>query len=1147
MSRQVGQSSQVHKNPALLSTAFNRLKYRDLPALPGANDHRSRANSFDHNDDLSYFSSKIIQHQCPIPPPPPPKSSAPPTNFSQILGAQFNRINSEHSSHSATESPHPVSLVPGRTNTTDITSVVHLPTGKRYKPNLVNLVERKRQITSPTVPTSLSSRTYTRRETLVQKTHNVSKSLTHPRTPRDGSFHDLVNEIQIIPTPRPLKPVENSISNKPLPFVPPSELCRKFEDKREDKREDKKDSHSTTETCNLNEIDSEKLEDTAIDQNKYNTDQSSKRISSESRSDNEFLAPITECAAKYNSIILSGPKLPVLSRISVFGTDIFYKINVQEKPDIPQDTRMIGPVSPDFKLKSNIKSANQPKKENSIDFDITANNTTARPIDYDIFSSNKSQSKHKGSAAFSLHDISLNKIRLLNTTKRVSKNKHLHIHPKMLSESTSVYTSVQDNQLEFHLQKPPMHKTNINPKNTDQINNPNPASKSTIAYEHVIDSGIVLNEESNQLNPSSPTSAPKNQFPNPHYLDHSSGDHCDFKPDELYTPSQELDGSYGEIPRRLNIPDKQTQKTSARNLSIDSDSSSANPQDFQKLDTSMAALSSKDDSNTEISMAVQNFNQKEHEISRLEIQLIPNKTSISTLARADSNSSMLSIKDGATLDDSDLSKLKTVDQKMKNNIIKHTENISWPILDATKLDFPDKKNNMAHNDTMKSQNHRFTVGNMDQNKDLGSSENLRDQESPYLPSEYDNYWASTADHQHSIATSITLPEHHIKFNSEGDKSAWSENERSFVVPLSVQQKNNRTSESSRPSYQTQFSQQLDDLQYCIDDLLPSPKIPDHGIPIHTTDYLPTLEASCSEIEVQSSELSVSDKTSAKYVNDKDNGLLVQPLKLDTLENIDFSLDNIGSNRDTQDKSMVSQKSKTGHPYSLPSQENSLSSISSPLSSTGLQTNLSEQLFKTHKDSKSSPLTSSCLSTTAPSLYPANFEELPSFKGILDLKSPQERIQAFNNTRERFATIDTGLGVWIRQMKKSFPQYESVTANFDVSEKMTMCSSGLSADGIKRTSISTSYAQLPYIEHLPDILESPTSPKVRFTAGSNTSGYQHLPPTTATKLTTLQVQTKGKELFHTAGVLGGKAGKAGKGLLVKGKNKLRSTGGGDKID
>tara|TARA_R110002060_G_scaffold48987_2_gene59948 strand:+ start:632 stop:826 length:195 start_codon:yes stop_codon:yes gene_type:complete len=62
-----------------------------------------------------------------------------------------------------------------------------------------------------------------------------------------------------------------------------------------------------------------------------------------------------------------------------------------------------------------------------------------------------------------------------------------------------------------------------------------------------------------------------------------------------------------------------------------------------------------------------------------------------------------------------------------------------------------------------------------------------------------------------------------------------------------------------------------------------------------------------------------------------------------------------------------------------------------------------------------------------------------------------------------------------------------------------------------------------------------------------SGSQQGFSAVGNKITTQQVQAKGKELLHTAGIFGGKAGKAGKGLLAKGKNKLRAAGGGDKVD
>jgi hypothetical protein len=42
-----------------------------------------------------------------------------------------------------------------------------------------------------------------------------------------------------------------------------------------------------------------------------------------------------------------------------------------------------------------------------------------------------------------------------------------------------------------------------------------------------------------------------------------------------------------------------------------------------------------------------------------------------------------------------------------------------------------------------------------------------------------------------------------------------------------------------------------------------------------------------------------------------------------------------------------------------------------------------------------------------------------------------------------------------------------------------------------------------------------------------------------------MQAKSKELLHTAGIFGGRASKAGKGLLAKGKSRFK--GSGDKVE
>ena len=50
-----------------------------------------------------------------------------------------------------------------------------------------------------------------------------------------------------------------------------------------------------------------------------------------------------------------------------------------------------------------------------------------------------------------------------------------------------------------------------------------------------------------------------------------------------------------------------------------------------------------------------------------------------------------------------------------------------------------------------------------------------------------------------------------------------------------------------------------------------------------------------------------------------------------------------------------------------------------------------------------------------------------------------------------------------------------------------------------------------------------------------------------KLSTQQVQAKGKDFLQAAGVFGGRANVAAKGLFSKGRSKLRGTSGVDKVD
>ena len=170
-------------------------------------------------------------------------------------------------------------------------------------------------------------------------------------------------------------------------------------------------------------------------------------------------------------------------------------------------------------------------------------------------------------------------------------------------------------------------------------------------------------------------------------------------------------------------------------------------------------------------------------------------------------------------------------------------------------------------------------------------------------------------------------------------------------------------------------------------------------------------------------------------------------------------------------------------------------------------------------------------------------KIVAFREIMAMKSSEERVQAFNQTRQQFAAMNTGLSSWIASTLSDFPEHSDLLKN----------GGRFAVDGQKPTPprgklgglrISHPQNQQPYYQQYMDASNlSPTSSATPSKQGQNSSPI-YTPASSGTKLTTRQVQAKGKDLLHGAGVFGGKANVVAKGLFSKGKSKLR---GSDKVD
>jgi hypothetical protein len=171
-------------------------------------------------------------------------------------------------------------------------------------------------------------------------------------------------------------------------------------------------------------------------------------------------------------------------------------------------------------------------------------------------------------------------------------------------------------------------------------------------------------------------------------------------------------------------------------------------------------------------------------------------------------------------------------------------------------------------------------------------------------------------------------------------------------------------------------------------------------------------------------------------------------------------------------------------------------------------------------------------------------KIMQFRDILAFQNPEQRIRAYNDTRDQFAAMDTGLAEWLMflssNQRNSFPVGSwagPVTAG-NVAERAKVPKS--SPSGVPGTPLQQPYYQ-QYLNASPtSSAPSMTRPSIGITSGSQ----QGFSPS-GSKLS--GQQTKSKDLLHSAGIFGGKASKAGKGLFAKRKNKLRGSGGGDKVD
>ncbi|KAK3695599.1 hypothetical protein B0T22DRAFT_369547 [Podospora appendiculata] len=159
-----------------------------------------------------------------------------------------------------------------------------------------------------------------------------------------------------------------------------------------------------------------------------------------------------------------------------------------------------------------------------------------------------------------------------------------------------------------------------------------------------------------------------------------------------------------------------------------------------------------------------------------------------------------------------------------------------------------------------------------------------------------------------------------------------------------------------------------------------------------------------------------------------------------------------------------------------------------------------------------------------------------FRQIMEMQSPAERIKHYNETRLQFAAIDTGLDEWLLALMSKHSEH----AVLDPSFRIATSGSNAPFDAQQRLQ-SPVEGQAP-----PTFFQQANTFPPNLNEGGRLQNHMPMPPPmlhgpSGFGQHSKQVGTKSKELLLAAG----KTGKGfGKGLLSKGKSKLRGTG--DKV-
>ena len=158
------------------------------------------------------------------------------------------------------------------------------------------------------------------------------------------------------------------------------------------------------------------------------------------------------------------------------------------------------------------------------------------------------------------------------------------------------------------------------------------------------------------------------------------------------------------------------------------------------------------------------------------------------------------------------------------------------------------------------------------------------------------------------------------------------------------------------------------------------------------------------------------------------------------------------------------------------------------------------------------------------------KSIVTFREIMDMPTPKDRIAKYKETQGLFASQDSGLENWITTMKDEYPEHARANSSFSGTPAPVPPSSAGGAPGPGQQAP----ADQPYYQQYLQANANAPNASNSGSARSRIVGYSSQAQAAAGSAFGdggKQIGTKGKEFMHSAG-------KMGKGLFSKGKSKLQ---------